>query len=117
MLTNPAACSAEPCAQVGFAVRSHPTGCEQVGSAAGSHPGGGVLACGAPSVLNSTPAEAVVSFEATVLLMNFTFKASCRDTPPPSQPATLFAMMLLVTVTSYHSPGLPGKRVTSVPLM
>src|SRR6267142_6027211 len=61
----------------------------QSGSMVGSQPGGGVLASGAPSVLKSTPAEAVESLDMTVLLMNFTFSASTSDTPPPSQPATL----------------------------
>ena len=34
-----------------------------------------VLAIGAPSVLNSTPADAVVSLETMVLLMKFTLNA------------------------------------------
>ena len=66
-------------------------------------PGGGADELIAPSVLNSTPADAVVSLDTTVLLTKVTFNASCIDTPPPSQPATLFAMMLFVTVTPYHS--------------
>src|SRR6266481_387086 len=77
----------------------------QVGFVLGSQPGGGVLAFGAPTVLNSTPAEAVVSFDAMVLLMMLTFSASWRETPPPSQPVTLF-----------HRPGRKGRRATSVPL-
>src|SRR5258708_39162807 len=89
----------------------------QSGSMVGSQPGGGVLAFGAPSVLKSTPEEAVESLDMTVLLMNFTFSASTSDTPPPSQPATLFAMMLLVTVTSCHRPGFAALGATSVPLM
>src|SRR5260221_2672830 len=88
----------------------------QSGSMVGSQPGGGVLAFGAPSVLKSTPAEAVVSLDMTVLLMSLTFSASTSETPPPSQPATLFAMMLLVTVTSYQRPGFPALGATSVPL-
>src|SRR5712664_2429636 len=88
----------------------------QVGFVLGSQPGGGVLAFGAPTVLNSTPAEAVVSFDAMVLLMMLTFSASWRETPPPSQPATLSAMMLFVTVTLFHRPGRKGRRATSVPL-
>src|SRR5215475_15118033 len=68
----------------------------------GLQPGGGVEPSGAPRVLNSTPAEAVVSFAITVLLTNFTRNASCSDTPPPSQPATLLAMMLFCTVTSFQ---------------
>src|SRR5882724_780447 len=90
--------------------------CGWVGSGCGLQPGGGTLALGAPSVLKSTPAEPVVSLEITVLLMKFTFSASCIETPPPSQPATLFAMMLLVTVTSYHLAGNTGNALTSLPL-
>ena len=78
-------------------------------------PEGGILACGAPSVLNRTPEDAVVSLDATVLLMKFVFSESCSETPPPSQPATLFAMMLLVTFTLYQLFGLFGKRETSAP--
>ena len=72
------------------------------GRASATQPGGGAEELIAPSVLNSTPADAVVSFDTTVLLTKVTFSASCIDTPPPSQPATLLAMTLLVTVTSYH---------------
>src|ERR1700750_2608572 len=62
----------------------------------------GALASGAPRVLKSTPEDAVVSLEATVLLMKFTASASCSETPPPSQPATLLAIMLLGTLMEYH---------------
>lgn len=55
------------------------------------------LANGAPRVLKSVPDEAVVSFETIVLLVSVTANASSNDTPAPSQPATLFEMMLLVT--------------------
>src|SRR5438132_3395948 len=87
-----------------------------------------VLATGAPTVLNSTPADAVLSLDMIVLLMMFTFNASSRETPPPSQPATLLTMMLLVTSGEYHGerePLIPGnvtllapfgKLMTSVPL-
>src|SRR5579864_2712950 len=78
--------------------------------------GGPTLACAAAGVLNSTPADAVESLETTVLLMKFTATASCSETPPPAQPATLLAMMLLVTRTEYHAFGLLGLRCTSVPL-
>src|ERR1700693_1863537 len=71
---------------------------------------------GAPRVLKSTPAEAVVSFDMIVLLTRLTTSASCRDTPAPSQPATLLAMMLLVTLTEYQRLGVLGKVTTSVPL-
>src|SRR5262249_20925629 len=74
-------------------------GCD--GSVCGEQPGGFDAELIAPSVLNSTPAVAVVSFDAMVLLMMLTLSASCSDTPPPSHPATLLAMMLFVTVTSY----------------
>src|ERR1035437_6157009 len=63
------------------------------------HVGPDALAKGAPSVLKSTPAEAVVSLEIMVLLTRFTSRASWSEIPAPSQPATLLAMMLLVTVT------------------
>src|SRR5512135_3279199 len=77
----------------------------------------GELESGAPRVLNSTPAEAVVSLDITVLLTNRTFNASSMDTPPPSHPATLLAMMLLVMVTSFHRLGLVGVLMaTSWPL-
>ncbi len=78
--------------------------------------GGPTLACAAASVLNSTPDDAVASFETTVLLMKLTFTASCSDTPPPAQPATLLPMMLLITRTAYHLLGSLGLRCTSVPL-
>src|SRR6267142_2409011 len=64
----------------------------------------------------STPAEAVVSLETTVLLMKLSFNASCIDTPPPSQPATLLAMMLLVTLMPCQKNGIVGKAMTSCPL-
>src|ERR1700757_3221316 len=75
-----------------------------------------LLANGAPSVLNSTPDDAVVSLEITVLLMKFTANASCKDTPAPSQPATLLAIILLVTLTEYQLAGAVGKKLTSFPL-
>src|SRR5512143_193165 len=76
---------------------------------------------GAPRVLNSPPAEAVVSLETTVLLTKLTFSASSIDTPPPSQPATLSTIMLLVMLTPYQLSGPvlafePAKRATSWPL-
>jgi len=73
-----------------------------------------LLASGAPRVLNSTPDEAVVSLETIVLLTMFTANASTSEIPAPSQPATLLAMMLLVTLTEYHRSGLEGKVTTSV---
>ena len=65
---------------------------------------------GAPRVLNSTPDEAVVSFDAIVLLMMFTFSASSSEIPAPSQPATLLVMMLLVTETVFQCAGVRGER-------
>src|SRR5438874_2577017 len=80
------------------------------------HVGPDELASGAPSVLNSTPAEAVVSLEMMVLLMMFATNASCSEIPAPSQPATLSAMMLLVIFTEYQLDGLVGNAITSEPL-
>src|SRR5664279_3026686 len=77
----------------------------------------GEPASGAPRVLNSGPAEAVLSLEMTVLLMKFTTRESTSDTPAPSQPATLLVMMLLVTVAEYHCAGVLGKLTTSVPFI
>src|SRR5579871_3572557 len=81
----------------------------------GSQPGGATLPFGATMVSKRTPAVAVVSLDTTVLLMKLTFSASCIDTPPPAQPATLFAMMLLVTVIAYQLFGFSGLRCTSLP--
>ncbi len=75
------------------------------------------LASGAPSVLNSMPAEAVVEFDTIVLLMMLTFSASSSEMPAPSQPATLLAMMLLVTFGDHHWDGVVGNATTSEPLM
>src|SRR5438128_10939116 len=59
---------------------------------AGSHVG--ALANGAPSVLNSTPADAVVSLDMIVSLIMFAMTAPSRETPAPGQPPTRFAMRL-----------------------
>src|SRR6266853_4218677 len=77
---------------------------------------GGVLDNTAPSVLKSGPAEAVLELKAIVLLMMFTAVESCSEIPAPSQPATLSAMMLLVTVTVFHWLGSVGKATISEPL-
>src|SRR5579864_5884380 len=74
------------------------------------------LARGAPIVVNKIPAEAVVELETIVLLTMFTFNASSREIPAPSQPATLSAMMLLVMLGEYHCDGVFGKASTSEPL-
>src|SRR3974390_2945744 len=74
------------------------------------------LAMGYPMVVNSIPAEAVVELETTVLLKKLTFRASTMATPAPSQPATLSAMMLFVTVGEYQCEGVVGKAITSEPL-
>ena len=78
--------------------------------------GGGVLLNGAPIVVNSGPAEAVLELKAIVLLMMFTATESVREIPAPSQPATLSTMMLLVTVTVFHCLGFVGKATISEPL-
>src|ERR1700674_3303784 len=88
-----------------------------LGNEFGSQPGGGTVENEAPEVSKSTPADDVVSFEATVLLLKLTRTALWSETPPPVQPATLLAMMLLVTVIPYQFAGLLGLRCTSVPLM
>jgi len=76
-------------------------------------PGGGMLPLGAPSESKTTPAEAVLSLDATVLLVKFTTTASRSETPPPVQPATLLAKMLLVIETQYQSV-VPGRHVPGV---
>ena len=79
----------------------------RVGRASERWPGG------KEGVRTATPDEAVESLETIVLLTRFTASESCNDTPPPSQPATLLAMMLLVTLTEYQLTGqdwLHGKR-------
>src|SRR6266403_1432136 len=105
MLTNPAGWFVE--------VVTQGDGCTPLG---GVVQGPWLLAKGAPRVLKSTPDEAVVSLDITVLLMKFTFNASTSETPAPSQPATLLAMILLVTFTEYHCAGVLGKLSTSEPL-
>src|SRR6516162_10251653 len=89
-----------------FAIVTRPAGCacEVVVQGLDGHGFGapGALAKGAPRVLKRTPDDAVVSLDMTVLLMKSTTRASCNDTPPPSQPATLLAMMLLVTLMLFH---------------
>ena len=67
-------------------------------------------------VSKSTPAVAVESLEAMVLLTRFVTSASCSETPAPSQPARLLVMMLLVTCTEYQFFEVFGNRGTSVPL-
>src|SRR5215469_7322165 len=77
-----------------------------------------VLPKGAPRVLKSTPAEAVLSLDMTVLLMMLVFSASSREIPAPSQPATLLTMMLLVINGAYHGdrdPVIPGKVTKPFP--
>src|ERR1700756_695457 len=78
--------------------------------------GVGELASGAKKAPNRVPDEAVESLETIVLLIRLTPIASCKEMPPPSQPATLLATMLLVTVTVYQRSGLLGKVPTSTPL-
>src|SRR5437660_3838629 len=87
-----------------------------LGGEVGSQPGGGTVENEAPLVSNSTPAEDVVSFETTVLLLKLTRTALWSETPPPAQPATLLAITLLVMLTRYQFDGVLGLRCTSVPL-
>src|SRR5215472_1859461 len=81
----------------------------------GGH-GVGALACVAKKAPKRAPDDAVVSFDTIVLLIRLTPIESCSDTPPPSHPATLLAMMLLVTLTVYQRSGLFGNCDTSEPL-
>src|SRR5579883_1799663 len=71
--------------------------------------GEGTLARGAPMVVASGPAEAVVVLETTVLLTMSRYRASRAEIPAPSQPATLSATMLFWK-TTWCQPGLlkPG---------
>src|SRR5882724_3752312 len=78
--------------------------------------GVGALAWVEKKAPKSVPDDAVESLETIVLLIRFTTRESCNDTPPPSQPATLSVMMLLVTLTEYQRSGLFGKADTSEPL-
>src|ERR1700687_5258315 len=78
--------------------------------------GVGALAWVAKNAPKSVPEDAVESLDMIVLLIRFTPMESCNDTPPPSQPATLLTMMLLVTLTEYQRSGLLGKVLTSIPL-
>src|SRR6266581_1758325 len=98
-----------------------PAGC---GSDAGMHctlppcasrgHGVGALAWEANWPPKSVPDVAVESLDTMVLLIRFTTSESCRDTPAPSQPATLLAMMLLVTFTEYQRDAVVGKVDTSI---
>src|SRR5215469_1567694 len=81
------------------------------------HSPAGALAWGVPILKVSTPDEASASLCAMVLLVIFTFNASCSEMPAPSQPAILLLMMLLVMVTSCQRFGCVLKVATSVPLM
>src|ERR1700692_160962 len=87
-----------------FCTLTRPAGCGQecvpvvvVQVAAGS-----VLARGANRDWSSTPEEAVATLDTTVWLTMSVASASSREIPPPSYPATLLAMMLLVTRTAFH---------------
>ena len=90
-----------------FCVLLTPAGCGQdavfapVGPVIVQFPAG-ALASGVPMLEVSTPDEARLSLWAMVLLTRDTFNESCRDIPPPSQPARLFAMMLLVMDTLFQ---------------
>src|SRR5258706_16428385 len=78
--------------------------------------GVGALAWVAKKAPKSVPEDAVESFDTIVLLIRFTAKESCNDTPPPSQPATLLVTMLFVNATENQRSGLSGKVDTSIPL-
>src|SRR2546427_739000 len=110
IVTRPAGCG--PCGALGI---RHSVFCGFIGSGVGTQPGGGAEELIAPSVLNRTPADAVVSLDATVLLTNVTLTGSSIDPRAPPHPATLLAMMLLVTVTPYHSRLFKGNAPTSEP--
>src|SRR5260370_39124994 len=58
--------------------------------------GGGALAWVAKKAPKSVPNDAVESLETIVLLIRITAGESCNHTQPPSQPATLSVMVLLV---------------------
>src|SRR5215469_186380 len=60
------------------------------------------LARGANSDWNSVPEEAVESLRAIVLFTILTARESSSETPAPSQPATLFTMMLFVTLAEFQ---------------
>jgi hypothetical protein len=62
----------------------------------------GALATGVPMLWVRTPEVARVSLLEMVLLMMDTFSESCSEIPAPSQPATLFTMMLLVSETEFQ---------------
>src|SRR2546426_9122962 len=49
--------------------------------------------------------------------MKFSSTPSPIETRAPPQPATLLAIILLVTLTEYHCAGVLGKLITSEPLM
>src|SRR5271165_104316 len=68
-------------------------------------------------VVKRMPAEAVVELETIVLLMMLVFRAFSSEIPPPSQPATLSAMMLLVIEGAHQLAGVLGNASTSLPLM
>src|SRR5580765_8010653 len=76
----------------------------------------GELDAGVPMLCVSTPEDASASLLAMVLLTICTFNESCNEMPAPSQPATLFTIMLLVIETLFQRCGWRGKVETSVPL-
>src|SRR5882672_5499984 len=77
--------------------------------------GVGALAWVEKKAPKSVPDDAVESSDTIVLLIRFTTRESCNDTPPPSHPATLLVMMLFVTLTEYQRDEVPGKVETSEP--
>ena len=112
MVTRPAGCGIcgplPPDRHFGFGGKN--------ASEVGTQPGCGEAPIMALMVLNSTPADDVVSLETTVLFAITALSVSWSEIPPPSQPATLFTMMLLVKVMSNQLSGVCGKLATSEPL-
>src|SRR5579862_3845499 len=62
----------------------------------------GALASGVPMLCVSTPEEERESLLEMVLLTIVTFNESWSEIPPPSQPARLLTIMLLVMATEFQ---------------
>jgi hypothetical protein len=69
-----------------------------------------------PAAVRIWPAMPTLSLCAIVLLMIALFSVSTSEMPPPAHPASLFTIMLFVTVTLYQRFGLRGLCRTSWPL-
>jgi len=68
-------------------------------------------------VLKSTPDEAVVSLDMTVLLMKSTFNASTSETPAPSQPAHIVGNDIVGDLDGVPLRWSRGEKNTSPPLI